>query len=276
MKQNRCRCLLGTIPLQGECLNQQQANAYCGKGHHWENGGCAPDRCRPGDELDATTGLCIPHEQVAQVAANQGVAVGQGQQLGCPAGQKLVVADGKAACVPLAQTCTRDETWNGQACVKLMQCPTGQIFDTALGQCVQYAKSGGDDGIEVNVLQWAQSNYGPNGGSGTSAFCASFAKKPWSFGVTEGATAVVRVTVQLSFPDGQVAKATEQTSTVFDMSGTAVPPQGAANVDAAAREILSTLVAGKGRANAPSATTTVKCAVQNASKPVAVPATGGF
>ena len=47
-------------------------------------------------EIDEKTGWCVSKDQVNQVAANMGVAVGQGQQLGCPPGQKLVV-EGKTA-----------------------------------------------------------------------------------------------------------------------------------------------------------------------------------
>lgn len=273
-KQNRCRCLKGTIPLGGACLSQEQANAYCGPGMHFENGGCAQNRCRPGDELDVSSGMCIPREQVNQAGAASGVQVGAGQQLSCPQGQKLVVDGPRVACVPLEQTCARDEGWNGQACVKVQQCGTGAVFDTAKGQCVQYAQ-GQEGGLTVNVQQWAESNYGPNGGTGTSAFCGAFAKKPYSFGVNEGATAIVRVAVMLSFPNGEIARGVAQTTTVFDASGNPVPARGAADVDAAATAQLAPLVHGGGKAHQITATTTVKCAVVNAQKPIVIPASGG-
>ncbi len=276
VKTNRCRCLKGFLSVAGQCLTPQAANAYCGKGHHFENGGCVQDRCRPGDEIDTSTGWCIPHDQVNKVASNIGVAVGQGQQLGCPAGTKLVIDGPTAACVPLSQTCARDETWNGTACVKIVQCPTGSMWDTALGRCAQYAQGTGSDELSVNVGQWAQTNYGPNNGTGTTAFCGEFAKKPWSFGVSEGNTAVVRITVMMSFPDGQIAKGVVQATSVFDNSGNPVPPKGASEVESAARSMFATLAQGGGRANAPTASTTVKCAVVNAAKPQPIPATGGL
>ena len=275
-RQNRCRCLKGFLPVAGQCLTQQAANAYCGVGHQWQMGGCVQSACRPGDELDQSTGLCIPREQVNKVGTNIGVNVGQGQQLGCPAGTKLVIDGPTAACVPLAQTCARDETWTGQSCAKIVQCPTGSIWDTAVRQCVQYTQGSGGDEVTVNVAQWANSNYGPNGGAGASSFCGAFAKKPWSFGVSEGNSAFVRIAVMLSFPGGDITKAAVQTSSVFDGSRNPVPAKGAGEVEAAARSILGPLVQGGGRASAPSATTTVKCAVINAAKPQPVPATGGL
>jgi len=275
-KQNRCRCLKGFIPLAGQCLTPGQANAYCGVGQHFENGGCFVNQCGAADELDQSTGLCVPRDRVNQVASNMGVQVGAGQKLGCPAGQKLILDGSAAACVPLAQTCARDETWTGQACAKVVQCSTGQIWDPTLAQCVQYAKGSDSDELVVDVAQWAFANYGPTGGMGTSSFCSTFAKKPLSFGLVEGATSFVRVAITMSFLGGEISKGVMQTTTVFDGSGNAVPAKGGAEVEIAARGIFGTLVQGGGRASALSASTTVKCAVINASKPQPVPATGGL
>ncbi len=272
-KQNRCRCLKGYLSIAGQCLTPQAANAYCGVGRHYEAGGCAPDRCRPGDEIDQSTGYCVSREQVA---TNIGVAVGAGQKLGCPPGQELIVDGPTAACVPLSQTCARDEVWTGQACAKVGRCPTGAMWDPALAQCVQYAQGSGESGLTVNVGQWASANYGPDGGMGTSGFCGAFAKKPYSFGIVEGVSAYVRATVMMSFPEGEIARGVVQAVTVFDASGNPVPPRGAAEVDAAARNIFGTLVLGGGRASAPTSSTTVRCAVIHAGKPQPVPAVGGL
>jgi len=273
-KQNKCRCLKGYVSIAGQCLTAEAANEYCGIGYHWGGTGCVQSLCHPGDELDSSTGWCIPKQQVDAVAANMGVEVGKGEKLGCPAGEVLIIDGPKAACVPQAQTCAPDETWTGKVCQKVGACSTGSQWDTALGQCVAYAQTSEDE-FTVNVSQWVQTNYGPNGGPGTTAFCSKFARKPWSFGVTEGNTALVRVTVQVSFPDGEIVQGAVQTSTVFDHSGTAIPAKGAAEVDASAKSIFTPLSKGGGRANASSASTTVKCAVVNASKPQAVPTTGG-
>ena len=275
-KQNRCRCLKGFIALAGQCLTPEQADAYCGVGHHFENGGCVLNRCASGDELDVSTGLCIPRDRVNQVATQIGVEVGANQKLGCPPGQKLILDGQAAACVPLAQTCARDETWNGQACVKVLACPTGSVWDATLAQCVVFAQGSGSDELTVNVQQWATANYGPNGGAGVPAFCGMFAKKPLSFGVGEGSSAIVRVSIGMSFPDLEVAKGALQATAVFDASGGAVPAKGAAEVDRAAQTVFTTLLLGGGRASAATAGTVVKCAVVNAAKPQPVPATGGL
>ncbi len=273
----RCRCLPGRALVGGHCLSPRVASTYCGRGYSFVNNGCYPNQCRPGDELDHATGLCIPREQVNQVASNMGVNVGAGQKLGCPEGQKLVIDGPSAACVPLAQTCARDETYDGKTCVKVTDtCPTGAAWDAAQGKCVEFAKESPSEGLAVNVTQWALANYGPDGGNGNAAFCNAFTKKPWSFGVNEGSTAMVRVAVTAVFPDGEIARGTVRTAATFAASGTPLLPKGAAEVQAAAQAVFAPLVEQGGRAAANSVTTTVKCAVVNAARPQAVPATGGL
>jgi hypothetical protein len=103
-----------------------------------------------------------------------------------------------------------------------------------------------------------------------------FAKKPLSFGIAEGSSAMVRVSLAMSFPELEVAKGGLQATAVFDATGGAVPAKGAAEVDRAAQTVFTTLLLGGGRASAAVASTVVKCAVVNAAKPQPVPATGGL
>jgi len=278
-KINHCRCLKGFWDVAGQCLAQDAANRYCGVGYAFSGppqggsgGGCVKLQCKAGDTLDEKTGFCIPK---AQVAANSGVSVGQGQTIGCNAGEVLVVDSGQGACVPASESCAKDEIWNGTACQKGVACPNGQAFDVQLGRCVPYASSNGDE-LSVDVQQWTYTTYGPPNGAGAPSFCSTFSKKPLSFGIVAGSSAVVRVTVNLGFDGGQVAKGKASSQAVFDASGNPVPAPGAADVQAAVDSSFQALVAGGGKASAPTATTTVKCSIVHASKPIVVPETGGF
>jgi hypothetical protein len=271
-KLNRCRCLRGYFDVAGQCLDQAHANQYCGRGFAWQQTGCVKLSCKPGDSLDLATGLCVPKEQVA---AQAGVQVGQGQKVGCPAGQTLVVDSGVAACVPSDQACAKDEVWNGKACQKTVNCGTGASWDPVRQQCVAYSQSGGDT-VNVDVATWAMSNYGPNGGTGTPAFCSTFATKPWSFGVSEGQSAYIRVAITMSFPGSAISKGQVTTQAVYDFNGGPVPQKGADAVQAGAQSSFGALVAGGGKASVESMVTTVKCLVVNAAKPQAVPESGGF
>ena len=274
---NQCRCVDGTFSVQGQCLPQAEANAYCGAGKRWQGEGCVSDRCASGEELDQSTGKCVSRQAVNQLAAQQlGVQVGAGQQLGCPEGQKLIVDGANAVCVPLALTCARDETWDGKACVKVGACAAGSAWDPAQAKCVEFAKANGSDELKVDVAKWLATNYGPDGGAGTPAFCGAFAKKPYLFSVGTGSSATLRIQIALTFQGNEVSKGLLQVTAVFDPAITPVPPKGAAEVEASARAIFASLQRGGGRSEASTAFTTVKCGLISASKPKPVPATGGL
>lgn len=278
-KRNTCVCDAGRILLGGSCLDQAEANAYCGKGNHWEPKGCTRNVCPSGQEINQESGLCMAKQQVDQVAQNMGVQIGQNQKLGCPPGLVLVVEGTQAAsCVPPQQTCTRDEVWNGQACVKTAQCPPGSVFDPGKAACIAYTSGENKEEYTVELTQWTQASYGPDGGAGTQAFCSGFNTKPMTFGVLPGGSVRVRATVGVQAPDGDVSKAQVTTSGVVEASNAPVTAKGAAEIQKAAQEILATLVRQGGKSKQPYAGTRVSCLIINSAKPTAVPdvpATGG-
>jgi hypothetical protein len=270
-----CVCRPDRIALGGGCLTHQAANQYCGKGAHFENGGCAPNRCPPGFEIDQDTGACITPQQTSQVASNMGVEVKQNQKLGCPPGEQLVVEGQQAACVPLQQTCGRDEVWDGRACRKSAQCPPGFGYDPATSTCVKFASGTDPKEYTVDLPTWVRTSYGPEGGEGTSAFCGAFNKHPLAFGVRAGASMRVKIGVRVEAPGGDVVRAFVGTMATVDPGGQPVPAKGAAEVQQAAQTTLASLVAGGGKASTPSAGTTVNCRIVNSSPPTAVTVTGG-
>jgi hypothetical protein len=272
-----CVCQPNHFALGGGCLTAEGANRYCGKGAHFENGGCTPNRCPPGLEVDQDTGYCMTPQQATQVATNMGVEVGQNQRLGCPPGEQLVVEGQQASCVPKGQTCGRDEIWDGATCRKGVLCPPGSGFDPGTQTCVKFA-TGADSKstpYTVDLATWMRTAYGPNGGAGTPSFCGTFNKHPLAFGIPAGATMRVRVTVQVQAPDGQVSRAQSMTLTVNDATGQPVPTKGSTEVQQAAEATLASLVAGGGKASSPSGVVTVVCPVVNSSRPTAVTVTGG-
>lgn len=274
--RDTCVCERGRTSLGGSCLNAAEANAYCGKGNHFEPRGCVRNLCPAGQEISQDSGMCLPKAQVDQVAQNMGVPIGQNQKLGCPPGLVLVVEGaGAAACVPPQTTCTRDEVWNGQACVKSAQCPPGSIFDPGKSACIAYSKSEEKE-FTVDLQQWAWSSYGPEAGAGTASFCTAFSKKPLAFGVTAGGSARVKVTVALQAPSRQIAQTQVVTSGIIEASGAAVLPKGAAEIQRAAQDTLGTLVVQGGKSTQDTAATHVSCIILNPSAPISVPSTGGI
>jgi hypothetical protein len=272
-----CICQPNRFALGGGCLTAEGANQYCGKGAHFENGGCTPTRCPPGLEVDQDTGSCMTPQQASQVATNMGVQVGQNQRLGCPPGEQLVVEGQQASCVPKGQTCGRDEVWDGATCRKAALCPPGAGFDPVAQTCVKFA-TGADaqsTPYTVDLATWMRTTYGANGGAGTSSFCGTFNKHPLAFGIPAGATMRVRVTVQVQASDGKVSGAHAMTLTVNDATGQPVAAKGGTEVQLAAESMLASLVAGGGKASATTGVVTVVCPVVNSSRPTAVTVTGG-
>jgi hypothetical protein len=273
-RRKTCVCQPNRIVLGGGCLTYEAANRYCGKGAHFENGGCAPNRCPPSLEIDQDTGACITPQQATQVASNMGVQVGQNQKLGCPAGEQLVVEGAQAACVPAQQTCGRDEVWDGHACSKAVQCPPGSGFDPPSGTCIKFAGAESNQ-YTVDLATWVRTTYGADGGPGTPAFCGAFNKHPLAFGVGAGASIKIKIGVQVQVPGGEVARASAMTIALTDPGGKPVPTKGAQEVQQAAQATLSSLVAGGGKANVSTAATNVTCKIVNSSAPTAVTITGG-
>ena len=267
-----CVCDAGRIALGGGCLTPREANAHCGRGAIWTAQGCAAPTCPPGFIADFSVERCVPKSAVDQAAG-----VAPGQTLACAPGTLLVVNGGQSACVPAAQTCARDESWNGQACAKVQTCAPGFDLDPATRQCAQVARppAQGDDLASVDVVQWSRSSFGPDGGQGASGLCGPLAKKPLSFGVLAGGSARVVVALRLAFPTGLTDGATVTTIATIEASGQPVIPAGAHEAEAAAETLTSSLRGQKARASAPSVTTTVRCLIVNGAAPVSVPATGG-
>lgn len=269
-----CVCHPDRIALGGSCLTYDAANRYCGKGAHFERAGCAPNRCPPGQEIDQDTGRCISPQQATQVASNMGVAVGQNQKLGCPAGEQLVVEGQQAACVPLKQTCGRDEVWDGQACRKALQCPPGSSFDPPSATCIKFAAAESNQ-YTVDLATWVRTVYGADGAPGAPGFCGAFNKHPLAFGVHAGASNPIKITVQVEAPGGDVARASVVTIALTDPGAKPVPAKGAAEVQQAAQSTLSSLVAGGGKSSLAAASTNVTCQIVNSSPPTAVTISGG-
>ncbi len=271
-----CLCQPNRVALNGGCLTPQAANQYCGKGAHFANGGCVAIKCPAGLEIDQDTGTCITPQQATQVASNMGVQVGQNQKLGCPPGEQLVVEGQQAACVPIQQTCGRDEVWDGRACKKALQCPPGSGYDPPTNTCVKFASGSDAKEYIVDLPTWVRTSYGPDGGDGTASFCGAFNKHPLAFGLRAGASLRVKISLQIQAPDRQIARASVSTAAVSDPGGQAVPAKGAAEVQQAAQATLSSLVSSGGKSNAASSGASVICKVVNSSQPTAVTVSGGL
>jgi hypothetical protein len=271
-RRETCVCEQGRVSLNGACLTHAEANAYCGRGAVYSNYGCVRIPCRPGQELDQATGTCLDKRQVDKVAEQMGVPVGANQKLGCPPGLVLVIESPQtASCVPPKNTCSRDEIWNGQACVKLARCSPGWVYAPATNTCI--AVSTEEEKYTVDLSAWTFASYGPAGGAGTAAFCSGFNKKPRTFGVMPGSSITVVVHVAVAAPGNNAQQASVATTAVVQGSNAPVTQKGAAEIQQVAQEVLAALHAMNGKTDTHATRTNVRCTVTNAAAPAPVPAT---
>lgn len=272
VERNQCACIAGFFSVQGQCLTQAKADQFCGKGNAWVQTGCVGKTCAAGQKLDEGSGEC---KDAAALASAVGVALKEGETLGCPEGQRLVSEGNVAACVPISETCAPDERFDGTRCVKTKACATGSAVDPSSGECVVFGTSSSSSYL-VDTKAWADANYGKDGAPGTSGFCGGFARRPWAFGIQEGQSATVRVSLRIAFAEGSIGAGIVQASPSYVHDPKlAVPQTGVDAVAVTARDILDRLKTGGGAAKPDHLEFSVTCAVVNAAKPAAVPAVGG-
>jgi len=273
-RRNTCVCAVGRIPVGSGCLTQFEAKQYCGKGAFWGQRGCEPIQCRPGDILDQDSEMCVPKSSVDQQAG-----VGPGKTLACAAGTVLVINQGQGSCVPIEQSCNRDEFFDPstRACAKLPVCPTGFEFDPVARTCVQVAKQPGknDDRGTVDIVQWARSTYGVENGQGSQGLCGPLARKPLAFGVLPGGSIRLVISLSLAFPGGVSDSAGVQSAGLVEASNQPASPKGAQEIQATADGLLAGLRSQKVHATVPQHNLVVKCLIVNGAPPQTVPSTGG-
>jgi hypothetical protein len=273
-KTKRCVCEVGRIPLGGGCLTQGEANKFCGKGAGWTPRGCFPLSCPAGWLLDLETEQCVSKAQIDQQAG-----MGAGKTLGCAPGTVLVINQGAGSCVPVAQTCAKDEVYDGRGCVKTKSCPQGQVLDATSMSCVQVTRPSAspkdDPTPTVDVMAWSRANYGPEGGTGSTGLCGPIARKPLAFGVAPGGAMRVIVQIGLQFDGGMTDQGRVITSGIVEATGQPVQVQGAAQIQLSADTLLGSLRAQHAHSQPAQLTTVVKCLVVNGAAPEPVPSTGG-
>ncbi len=274
-REHRCVCEANRQAIGGACLTSVEAKQYCGKGAYWGPNGCQPIQCREGDILDLSTELCVSKQQVDQQAG-----VGPGRTLACGPGTVLTINQGQGSCVPVDQSCTRDEYFdpNTRVCTKLPSCPTGSVLDQATRACVQVAQQpaqSGDNRTTVDVNQWAQATYGVNGGQGSPGLCGPLARKPLAFNVMPGGSVRIVVNLTLGFPGSLTDSASVVSPTTIEASGQPVAARGAQEVQTTADGLLNSLRVQKAHTTAGQVSLSVKCLIVNGEAPQTVPTTGG-
>ena len=225
-------------------------NRFCGKGAHFENGGCTPNRCPRGSTSTKIPGPASPPDtgHPSGQATWGSRFEGKNEKLGCPAGEQLVVGGAQAACVPLQQTCGRDEVLNGAACQKSAQCPTGSSYDAERASVREVHQLGRGPGLYGRFAYPGSARSGPDGSAkGSLAAFVSLQRTAGVRGSRRGlAAGQNRGPVQA--PGGEISKASVTTIALVNPGGQPVATKGRSEVAQAAQNTLSSLVAGGGKA----------------------------
>ncbi len=275
VQKNACECEANRLSVDGACLTSVEAKQFCGKGAYWGPKGCQPIECRTGEILDLESEKCVSKEQVDKQAG-----VAPGKTLACGKSTVLTLSEGKGSCVPVDQSCTRDEFFDTStnACTKLPSCAIGSVFDLATRSCVQVVAQQADSKDKratINVTQWSQSTYGPDGGQGSPGLCGPLARKPLAFGVMPGGSVRLVINLTLGFPNSLSDAAIVGAPTKLEASGQMVGARGAQEVQATADGLLNSLRVQKVHTTAGQVSLSVKCLIVNGEAPQTVPTTGG-
>lgn len=120
-------------------------------------GGCVPrPPCKPGEARDANDpkGACVPAGRVRALAEENGIYLGDDDDVGCERGEELILSDasGHLRCSPPPPA--------------MRACPIGAVGDEAASACVKIK-----EGNIVDAALWLRSVVGPAGGRGSRAIC---------------------------------------------------------------------------------------------------------
>ena len=155
--------------LLGVCVSDEAADAFCGHAATpVSGGGCARHTCKPGEALELDSGVCLP------------ASVTHGLLTHDPEDTRIAFCEGGVVerssptsdltCASGASACRRGEHFvdakGKKGCEALPPCGLGELFDEGVSRCVRVKKR------VVDVGTWARLVLGPDGGEGTSAFCA--------------------------------------------------------------------------------------------------------
>lgn len=255
--KHACECSAGFVTLGGACKTEAEANASCGKGYQYANGGCVAVTCAAGQVMNADTGKCENKaDSDAAVAASAGVSIKAGQSIGCPAGQTYVISGRDGSCVPNELTCGAGTKYEGGACVAT-NCPAGTVYDANSNQCTKI----GNDSNSFSVQVKLNSELGPS-------FCAQHAKNPAGFHVMPGQAMTIKVQVTVSVPGNAI----EQTSLVSvkttNVGGAELTPAlfpEVANINKHVNEgVISNIRSLGGKSIETQATSEVTCVIKRA------------
>jgi hypothetical protein len=264
----RCACERGTVQLLGACVSPHVADAYCGKEARFQGGACVFVPCPEPRALDVVRGVCVPALGLAEAAAAQHTTLFPDETLACRDNRPPVIEGSHAVCLPREAGCPRGSRWVARKCVAEATCGPGEV--TEAGRCKSVITRGPGRSI-VDAGGWLRGAVGPDGGAGSSHFCAPLARRTVALGIESGQTMLARFTVELVFPDNDLSSLYSRITAIDDATARPLPDPGIALVEESSRPLFDALRALGGESNAAAARTTVRCVLRALERPGAMP-----
>ena len=263
--------------LAGGCVSHETADAFCGGGGRYEQGACVLPKCQGAQELDVSTGACVAARSMRVIAGRDHIILVRGETLTCRSDRPPLLEGGHAACVPDDALCPRGTRWatsstTGFHCDRAPRCYAGEIADPDSGKCLRLLESRPDEsGYRVDVARWARAALGADGGVGTLAFCAPFARRPSLFSLGGQSNARARFTVELRFPDDDITQVYAHLDGLDELAGRGLSDGAMALAEQSTRPMIEALRAIGGEASAGVVRTTVHCFVTTTERPFSTP-----
>jgi hypothetical protein len=144
----------------------------------------------------------------------------------------------------------------------------GYAFDDAHGACVPITEH--DAGTLLDLGRWIGTVVGPDGGEASSDLCRRIAEAPRRAALTAHGKMVIRLTIELDLPDGDVTALVVGVRARAEPGDRPLTGSTLSAVQLAVSSLTEPLRAdGPRQSNAAHATTTVDCAVSDLVSPVA-------
>ena len=268
---NDCSCGEGLLLVDGACVGEAEAKAFCGgsaEGWSAVSGRvqCKVPVCGEGEALDPRQSVCLGAGATRALLAHTH-ALPEGERFGCRAAHRLVAHDDQARCLPRADVCARgmSEDPARASCAPMLACLAGEVADG--GRCV--ALLSGDPAHPILDLgAWVRARLGSDGGAGTPWLCRPLTQSPWSFDVDTGGERTLRLEIALQVPDNDLTQLSA-TADVFDATAAIrLPPASTRAVELALDSLLLPLRATGGTASAAAATASVRCTIHGGITPL--------
>ncbi|HEY2512194.1 MAG TPA: hypothetical protein VGI39_15105 [Polyangiaceae bacterium] len=274
-----CSCRDGLFLLDGACVGEREAKAYCGgSAEGWSAAGgrvqCTLPACADGEALAPRLAACLGAGAMRAFFAHTR-ALPEGERFGCHPTHRLVAHDDQVRCLPRADACPRGAALDpaGATCTPPLACRAGEVADG--GRCVRLYTAG-DPRPVLDLGAWAHARFGPDGGTGSPWLCRPLAQSPWSFDVDTGGERVLRLEIALQVPDNDLTQLAA-TADVFDASAnTRLPPASSRAVELAMESLILPLramgVGATATASAAALTASVRCTIHGGVTPLLIAA----